>query len=87
MHLILSFAFYSFEKGVNQNVNHFFDAFWWAFITLTSVGYGDIFPVTTEGRIIGMILTLFGMGLFSLVTAELATVLYRISQTQHAEKQ
>jgi len=81
-----SLAFYSFEKGVNNNVNNFFDAFWWAFITTTSVGYGDISPVTTEGRIIAMILALLGMGLFSLITAEIATVLMKISHKSDDQK-
>jgi len=67
-----SLAFYSFEKDVNENINEFFDAFWWAFITVTSVGYGDVFPVTKVGKVIAMVLTLAGMGLFSVVTAELS---------------
>jgi voltage-gated potassium channel len=67
-----SLAFYSFEKDLNPNINEFFDAFWWAFITVTSVGYGDIFPITKIGKVIAMILTLSGMGLFSVVTAELS---------------
>ncbi|MGB5990219.1 MAG: ion transporter [Marinifilaceae bacterium] len=67
-----SLAFYSIEKDANQNVNEFFDSIWWSFITLTSVGYGDIFPVTKAGKIIAMILTISGMGLFSLITAELS---------------
>ena len=44
-----------------------------AFTTLTSVGYGDIYPVTTGGRVMAVILVVTGMGLFSLVTAEFAT--------------
>lgn len=81
-----SLAFYSFEKGVNPNVNEFFDAIWWAFISITSVGYGDIYPLTFEGRIIGIVLTLLGMGLFSLITAGLASSFLQASQRENMRK-
>ncbi len=77
--LYCSLAFFEFEKVTNSNIHTFFDAFWWAFVTTTTIGYGDIFPITTEGRIIGMILSLLGMGLFSLITAELATRFLRMT--------
>jgi len=78
--LYCSLAFFEFEKLSNSNIHTFFDAFWWAFVTTTTIGYGDIFPVTTEGRIIGMILALLGMGLFSLITAELASRFVRMTK-------
>ncbi|HPS12670.1 MAG TPA: ion transporter, partial [Prolixibacteraceae bacterium] len=81
-----SLAFYSFEKGVNPNVNNYFDAFWWAFVSLTSIGYGDVIPTTTEGRIVGMVLALAGMGLFSVITAQLATVFFKISKKEEKEE-
>lgn len=67
-----SVAFYMIEKDGNEMVRSYFDALWWSFITVTSVGYGDVFPRTHEGRIIAMVLTLGGMGMFSLITAELS---------------
>jgi len=73
-----SLIFFKYEVNVNENVNNLFDSFWWAFITLTSVGYGDIFPVTTIGRIVAMLLTIAGMGLFSIVTAEFSTLFLSI---------
>jgi voltage-gated potassium channel len=79
-----SLAFYSFEKGVNPNVNNYFDAFWWAFVSLTSIGYGDIYPTTTEGRIVGMVLALAGMGLFSIITAQLATTFFKIQKKEES---
>jgi len=82
-----SLAFFMFEKDVNVNVHGYFDAFWWAFITTTTVGYGDIFPITVEGRIVSMVLALFGMGLFSLITAELTTKFYTISKDQKKTNQ
>ncbi len=44
----------------------FFDALYWATVSLTTVGYGDIYPVTTAGRIITMISSLFGIAIVAL---------------------
>lgn len=44
----------------------FFDAIYWATISLTTVGYGDIYPVTTAGRIITMISSIFGIAIVAL---------------------
>lgn len=45
------------------------DGIWWAWVTVTTVGYGDVVPVTGAGRILAGIVMLLGMGLFSLITA------------------
>jgi voltage-gated potassium channel len=49
-----------------------------SFTTLTTVGYGDIYPVTTAGRLLSAMLVMTGMGLFGLVTAEIATMILRL---------
>lgn len=51
------------------------DALWWAFVSVTTVGYGDKYPVTAAGRIIGSVLLAVGIGLFSTITGFLATKL------------
>jgi len=82
-----SLAFYMFEKEVNESVKNYFDAIWWAFITVTSVGYGDVFPKTVEGRIFAIILTLSGMGMFSLITAELSSkFVFYLKEKKEEEK-
>jgi voltage-gated potassium channel len=48
------------------------DALWWSIVTLATVGYGDKFPVTTAGRVIGVIVIVVGVGLFSALTSFLA---------------
>jgi voltage-gated potassium channel len=50
------------------------DAFWWAFVTITTVGYGDRFPVTGLGRLVGMMTMAIGIGIFGVLTSYLATV-------------
>lgn len=64
--------FHSFEHGVNPNVHSFFDSIWWAMVTITTVGYGDIAPVTTPGRIVSMIMMMLGIGFLGLTTGIVA---------------
>ena len=49
------------------------DAIWWAVSTITTVGYGDVYPVTLEGRIIGMFLMFAGISLFGVLSGLLAS--------------
>lgn len=51
------------------------DALWWSLATVTTVGYGDIIPQTPAGRIVGALLMLFGVGVFSYVAGFMATML------------
>ena len=46
---------------------------WWAVATLTTVGYGDIFPITTMGKLFGSISAIFGVGLFAIPAGILAS--------------
>lgn len=62
-----------FEQGVNEDLTTFGDGLWWAVVTLSTVGYGDIVPVTEGGRLIAGLVVLMGLGLWSLVTGVVAT--------------
>lgn len=62
--IFASIAILQVEKDAASNIKTAEDAIWWAYATVTTVGYGDKFPVTTEGRIIGMVLMTAGVGLF-----------------------
>ena len=50
----------------SQSFDTFFDAIYWATVSLTTVGYGDIYPVTTTGRIVTMISSMFGIAVVAL---------------------
>ena len=64
---------YIAEHGINKAVDNPFDALWWGVVTLTTVGYGDVTPQTTEGRLAAMALMLLGMGLFGAITATITS--------------
>ena len=81
--LSASVSFFSMEYGVNPKLTHFFDAVWWAVVTATTVGYGDIYPVTTVGRLIGIILMFFGMGLVGTVAGIVSSHLMNRKKREH----
>lgn len=67
-----SIAVLHFETDALSNLKTAEDALWWAFATITTVGYGDRFPVTSEGRMVAVILMSAGVGLFGLFSGFLA---------------
>jgi len=67
-----SVAVLQFETIPEANIKTADDAIWWAFATITTVGYGDRFPTTAEGRFVGMILMCAGVGLFGTFSGYLA---------------
>lgn len=66
---------YYIEVGTNPAIKSLYDSIWWAFVTVTSVGYGDITPVTPAGRLVGIVLMIFGTGVFATYTAIFANVM------------
>lgn len=80
------------ERGHDgANITSYSEALWWSCVTITTVGYGDHFPVTTDGRLVAIGLMIGGIGLIGFVTGSLATwIVDRISvkndDTQDATK-
>ena len=64
------------ERG-HDTIDSFPDALWWSIVTVTTVGYGDMTPVTTAGRAMAVFLMLTGIGLFGGLTANLASAMVR----------
>jgi voltage-gated potassium channel len=69
MLLFSSVAILQFETEADSNIKTAEDAIWWSYVTITTVGYGDKYPVTTEGRLIAVLLITVGVGLFGTFTA------------------
>jgi voltage-gated potassium channel len=62
------------DHAKGSNIHSYPDALWWAIVTVTTVGYGDRYPVTSGGRAVAVVLMLAGIGLIGVLTATVASV-------------
>jgi hypothetical protein len=71
-----SLAVLQFEsRSPDANITTGGDALWWSAVTITTVGYGDFFPVTTLGRMAGLLVMLAGVGIIGALASILASLL------------
>ena len=75
MMFLAAYAFYYFERDINGQLDSYLDALWWAICTVSTVGYGDIVPMTHLGRLIGAGLIIFGVVFFLSFSAVLASLM------------
>jgi voltage-gated potassium channel len=68
------------------NIKNFGDGLWWAFTTITTVGYGDRYPTTSEGRILAVFLMILGISLLGVVSATIAAWFVRLMQNEEKSK-
>ncbi len=68
-----AYVAYHAEKATNPLFNSFGTSVWWAIVTLTTVGYGDVYPITTAGRITGVVLMFSGVALIGVLAGTLAS--------------
>ncbi|GHB19883.1 ion transporter [Pseudovibrio japonicus] len=77
MIILAAIAVLQVEKNIDgANILHLRDAVWWAFVTITTVGYGDFYPVSLEGRVIAAFLMTVGVGLFATLTGTIVANLF-----------
>ncbi len=73
----------NFESKTNGPIKTPFDAIWWSISTLTTVGYGDVYPVSLEGRMVAIVLMIAGVGIFGTFSGFIAS--WIIGPTQKKE--
>ena len=73
--VVFGFIVASLEAGkANTMYKNFFDGIWWALVTITTVGYGDKFPQTVQGRLFAMLLMVSGLGLTTIISGTIASI-------------
>ncbi len=82
--LVVATIVTTLEEGSGSPLGFFPNSLWWAVTTVTTVGYGDMVPGTTAGRIAGIVLMVGGVGLFTAVTANFAAVMVRRQRNNDA---
>ncbi|MGB0578080.1 MAG: potassium channel family protein, partial [Limisphaerales bacterium] len=76
-----------FIAAIDPAINSPWDGIWWAWVTVTTVGYGDLVPQSPQGRIFGGLLMILGLGLFSLITATFSAFIIARDEEEFIEKE
>ena len=79
-------VYYMENEAQPEKFSSILASMWWAVATLTTVGYGDIYPITSMGKILGAISAIFGIGLFALPAGLLATGFSDVSSEESAKE-
>jgi hypothetical protein len=74
------------RRSPNANITTASDAVWYTIVTITTVGYGDKYPVTNPGRIVGVLIMIVGVGLFGVLTGFLANTFLSPNENKPEEK-
>jgi len=82
-YLILLELMVHFEKSnPDASIKSFYDAIWWSAVTLTSVGYGDMYPSTEEGRIIGFFFLFGSLTIFAILIGQISSIMNNIKENK-----
>jgi voltage-gated potassium channel len=80
--MTLAFVAAVLERWIDPGVGTFGDSLWWAIVTVTTVGYGDIVPTTSGGRLVGALLMLAGVSAIPITTSLVVSVFVSRLQQQ-----
>lgn len=75
-------ATFLLERSANPQFAEISDGLWWAFVTLTTVGYGDVVPITPAGRILAVLTMLFGITIYSIMIANITYFIEEIGENK-----
>lgn len=85
---ISAIGIYYFENPAQPDVySSMFDSLWWSVTTLTTVGYGDMYPITIGGRLFTFLVLMIGIGVIAIPTGMLATALAKAREHEAREKE
>jgi voltage-gated potassium channel len=70
-----------FESGTNEGFDSLGKALWWCVVTLTTVGYGDLYPITPGGKMVAAVIMFIGLSFFALLTSSISSIL--IERARH----
>ena len=84
---LASVGIYYFENEAQPDkFSSIFDCMWWAIVTLTTIGYGDLYPITVGGKIFTSMIVLIGLGIIAVPTGLFASALTRTTQIENENK-
>lgn len=83
---LVAVGIYHFEHAAQpDNFKNIFDSLWWAVVTLTTIGYGDIYPITLGGRVLTMMVALIALGIVAIPTSILSSALTEVRKQEEGE--
>lgn len=83
---LVAVGIYHFEHAAQpENFKNIFDSLWWSVVTLTTIGYGDIYPVTIGGRVLTMMVALIALGIVAIPTSVLSSALTEVRNQERGE--
>ena len=74
-------------KDPNANIHTAGDAVWWAFVTISTVGYGDHYPVTMAGKILAVLVIISGVGIFGMISGLITSIITEPSKIEKRKKE
>ena len=78
---------YYFENEAQpEHFSSIFDSLWWSIVTLTTVGYGDVYPITVGGRIFTFFILLIGLGIVAIPTGIISSSLTKVVEPDSEEE-
>ena len=83
IYLILLLLLVSYEAEVEEStIKDLADAFWWSVVTITSVGYGDYYPITSAGKTIGFIFLFGSFSMYAILIGQIASIMNNIRENR-----
>ncbi|QPK05174.1 potassium channel family protein [Vibrio kanaloae] len=73
------------HKAPNANITTGYDALWWAFVTISTVGYGDHFPVTNSGKLVASLVIVCGVGVFGMISGLITSLITSPTDLQNQQ--